>query len=53
MTKEKCCICKEEFEVGYRMNEQDCICSTFSCCYEYCDIEGEKVYQFKEEDEVE
>ena len=49
--KKKCCICGGTFEVGLKMNENDYICSTFKCCTEYCETEGETVYQFTDEDE--
>ena len=41
----KCCMCDETFDVGFEMTNGDCVCANFSCCYEYCKIEGEKIYQ--------
>ena len=41
---EKCCICGDEFEVGFLINN-DYICASQSCCYEWCKIEGIKIYQ--------
>ena len=45
----KCCICGIVFDVGYKMPNGDCVCAALGCCYEYCKIEGEKIYQDMED----
>lgn len=41
----KCCMCGDVFEVGFEMHDGDCVCALYSCCYEYCRSEGDKIYQ--------
>ena len=45
---EKCSVCGEIFDIGYKMPNGDCVCASYECCYHYCQLEGTRITQEEE-----